>query len=262
MSRLPTVGIPAVRSGLRKSGLLLIPLLLVAFAVKHTRDKRDPNSPIGVVSELKNGYAGPPVKLTVEGPRTKSPAGICLIAVRDGSSSVTEVIDPDRQVNKELGEASEAMAASSLDADSMAAVVFANDANSSPLLPIGDVSIPQHLLTAEAGSGTDVKIGLSAAADLLAQCPAGSVKNVVLVTDGLDSESHISDGLRSLSGDVHLELVILETPEWENVAPWWQRSNTTLNIVPVLRAGSVANIVATRLSALTGQSVSVTYGAV
>ncbi len=262
MNRLPSHRIPVVHSGFRRAILLLIPLIVIPIVVAHRRSAQAGiNNPTGVISDLRNGYQGPPVELAVDGQRTTSTDGICLVAVRDGSSSVTDEIDPDRQVNKELGQASTAMASTSLDLDSMAAVVFADSANATPLLPIGDESIPQHLLTAEAGSGTDVNVGLRKTADLLAQCPLGSAKNVVLVTDGLDNERHIADGLKALPSDVHLDLVILETPAWKDIEASWRRANTTLNLIPVLRAGAVANVVAARLSELTGQRISVTYGA-
>lgn len=211
-------------------------------------------APTNSFSALAGGYDGPPIQVAVDGTRTKALVGLCVVIVRDASSSVSSGIDPDGQVNKELAAISEAFARGGLDADRVAAVVFAADATSSGALAAGDDAIRSVLLSSPGEDGTSITAGLQAASDALESCPAGTQRDVILVSDGESTADDIGTGLASLPDGASVHLVALDGGGWPRIAPLWGVTGAEATIIRRLDAGVVALAVNRLMSDLTGQN--------
>lgn len=275
MSRLPgfrhprgrVPGLPG-RHPVEWARLVAIAALLGVLSVagwKQVTNSR-PNSSVaaqnaGAFSAISNGYDGLPIRIGVEGPRSKAFEGACLVIVRDGSSSVSSAIDPDEQVNKELASVAEAFIEDGVSADRIGAVTFAARAQSSGLRSQEPEDVRSVLIGGSGEDGTSITAGLGAAADALAECPAGAQRHVLLVTDGASSAEDIGEGLSALSDDTSLHLIALDEGGWASRAPMWGSAAATATVVRRLDAGVVALAANRVLSNITGQNFTTGFDA-
>ena len=269
MAGLPAVSRPRQRSP-KLSGrhtiewlrLLALVALVVAAAVGLTRcgpdlspgQDRSATAPTDPFSALADGYDGPPVSIDVVGDRTEALEGACLAFVRDASSSVSSGIDPDGQVNKELAAISEAFGGDGRPEDRVVGIVFADDARASAVVRPGDTAVRSTLLSSPNTDGTSITAGMRAASDALRDCPSGTSREVILVSDGASSNDDIEEGLGLLPDDVSVHLVALDGGGWASIAPAWGQIGARASIVRRLDAGVVALAVNRIMSELTGQS--------
>jgi len=96
-------------------------------------------------------------------------------------------------------------------------------------------------------------LGLNAAAELLADCPSGATRAVVLVSDGESSAQNITAGLALLESDVRLSIVALDGGSWPSVAAMWGRAGREALVIRRLDAGVVALTLSRIMSELTGR---------
>lgn len=260
--RRPLAGLPG-RHPLEWARLLAVWALVVAAALALVRygDRLMPDradDPAAATADpfsaLAGGYDGPPVRITVEGNRTKAPTGLCVAIVRDASSSVSSGIDPDGQVNDELASISEAFATGSLAADRVVGVVFAAEAKTSGAVAPGDADFRSTLLSSPGEDGTSISAGLRAAATSIRGCASGTQREVILVSDGDSGRDDIEAGLGVLPDETGVHLVALDGGSWTRIAPFWGVVGTEATIVRRLDAGVVALAVNRVMSELTGQN--------
>lgn len=270
MSRLPDVPVPRGRvPGLParhvmewlKLALLVALIVGALFAAWRLFDalglsnRTSPAAgPTQSFSALADGYDGPPIKVGVEGNRSKSLAGACIVIVRDASSSVTQGIDPDGQVNRELASIADTFAGAGLATDRIAAVAFADTARSSGLQTTNTNAVRNVLLGGTGDDGTAIAAGLEAAADTLAGCPRGARQDVILVSDGQSSAADIDAGLAAIPEEATMHLVALDEGGWAERAGVWGDVGTTAQVVRRLEAGVVALAASRVLSDITGQN--------
>ena len=251
--RLRPVGPSRTRQ--RLAFVAAIALLVSGVAMWRRHDSSD--------SGLADGYHGPPVVATVSGARTTNLNGVCEVTVRDVSSSVTEAVDPDRQLDRELSTVQEAVERASLTAnDSVGVVVFSDAAVTLGPLPAGDPALEQFLVQPRPSSGTNFKLALEAAAQTLNDCAPGQTRHLTVITDGQSSEGDqdVPDGLAAIPDAVRVDVVVLGGEEqWNEVADEWTRGNTGVHVVGPLEAGVVARQMAGLWTDLTGQHIDISF---
>lgn len=214
----------------------------------------------GDSSSLAPGYIGPRVEVAFAGHRTNGLMGLCEVAVRDISGSVTGSIDPNRQIDIEVTTTYTALAATATADDHGAGIAFDDTATSSGIISLGDPAILQVLRGRSGGGGTMFEEGLGAAAAALADCPNGTTRHVTLITDGESSDDDINAGLAAVPPGVSIDIVALGgASAWSQRQAIWTRTGATLHIIVDLEAKVVAVEIASIIADLTGLTPTVQF---
>lgn len=237
---------------------IVLLLLMIPVALSAIDSIKGPG-----FSSLTDGYNGPPVRANLWGFRSRAERGMCLVLIRDASSSVAQTIDPGSQIDEELATIVGALSTSAV-SDKIAVVTFGSMATSSGLRAPDDPLLLSTLRDRSLGGGTEFLPALEAASRTQAECPPARKKFNVLVTDGVSSSKSplddISNALSALEGAGDLIVIALDPGGFEKVKrPWSASPVTSTTRITRLRPGVIARALANAVENMTGQIIDVGF---